>query len=157
MSLLDWLANGWLTEHKSSREEIHHLLRLADRDLADCRSQSLSVDWRFNIAYNAALQCATAALAASGFRASKDAHHFRVIQSLRFTIGAPNKTIQKLDAFRKKRNISEYDHAGVVSETELSEMIRLSEELRAGVEAWIAANFPDLIPKKALRWMPRHG
>ncbi|OGD18067.1 MAG: hypothetical protein A2W03_14445 [Candidatus Aminicenantes bacterium RBG_16_63_16] len=144
VSLAEWLTNGWLIEHKTSREEIQHLLRLADRDLTDCRNQSLSVDWCFNIAYNAALQCASAALAAAGYRAAKDAHHFRVIQSLKFTIGTDDKEIQKLDAFRKKRNISEYDRAGSISETELSEMIGLSEELRITVEAWIAAKFPRL-------------
>ncbi len=145
MSLADWLNNGWLTEHKPSRQEIQHLLRLADRDLADCRNRTLSADWRFNIAYNAALQCANAALAAAGYRAAKDAHHFRVIQSLKFAIGADDRKIQKFDAFRKKRNISEYDHAGAISKTELSEMIELAVELRKSVEAWIAANFPELI------------
>lgn len=144
MSLAEWLTNGWLIEHETSRQEIQHLLRLADRDLAACRNQSLSVDWRFNIAYNAALQCANAVLAAAGFRAAKDAHHYRVIQSLKFTIGTEDKKIQKLDAFRKKRNISEYDHAGSVSMTELSEMIGLADDLRKSVEAWIVAKFPGL-------------
>lgn len=142
MSLADWLTNGWLIEHETSRQEVQLILRLADRDLADCRNQSLSVDWRFNIAYNAALQCANAALAAAGFRAAKDAHHYRVIQSLKFTIGTEDKKIQKLDAFRKKRNISEYDHAGSVSMTELREMIGLADDLRKSVEAWIVAKFP---------------
>ena len=142
--MAEWLTNGWLIEHETSRQEIQHLLRLADRDLADCRNQSLSVDWRFNIAYNAALQCANAVLAGAGFRAAKDAHHYRVIQSLQFTIGTEDKKIQKLDAFRKKRNISEYDHAGSVSMTELSEMIDLADDLRKSVEAWIVAKFPGL-------------
>jgi hypothetical protein len=48
----------------------------------------LSPDWRLNIAYNAALQAATAALAAAGYRASREAHHCRAIQSLAFTIGS---------------------------------------------------------------------
>jgi hypothetical protein len=142
VSLADWLTNGWLIEHETSRQEVQLILLLADRDLADCRNQSLSVDWRFNIAYNAALQCANAALAAAGFRAAKDAHHYRVIQSLKFTIGTEDKKIQKLDAFRKKRNISEYDHAGSVSMTELREMIGLADDLRKSVEAWIVAKFP---------------
>ena len=63
MSLKDWLNSGWLAEHKTSPEEIRNLLGVADRDLTDCRSVGLSADWRMNIAYNAALQAATAALA----------------------------------------------------------------------------------------------
>lgn len=64
MSLSAWAKNGWLLEHKSSGQEITHLLALVDRDLADCQNAALSKDWRFNIAYNAALQRAKAALQA---------------------------------------------------------------------------------------------
>ena len=42
------------------------LLGVAERDLADCGVPGLSADWRLNISYNAALQLATAALAAAG-------------------------------------------------------------------------------------------
>jgi hypothetical protein len=144
--LAEWLKNGWLIEHETSRQEIRHLLRLADRDLADCRNSTLSVDWRFNIAYNAALQSAKAALAAAGFRADKDAHHYRVIQSLRFTVRTEDKIIQTLDAFRKKRNISEYNHAGAITAIELEEISVLAGNLRRSVEAWIVAEFPCLGP-----------
>jgi hypothetical protein len=68
MSLADWVKNGWLESHKSSREEIQNLLGIVERDLRDCRAQGVSSDWRFAIAYNAALQAATAALAAAGYR-----------------------------------------------------------------------------------------
>jgi uncharacterized protein (UPF0332 family) len=105
----------------------------------------VSADWQFNIAYNAALQCAKAALAAAGYRAAKDAHHYRVIQSLRFTLGAEDRIIQKLDAFRKKRNISEYNHAGAITSIELDEMIALAENIRKSVEAWMVAEFPGLV------------
>src|SRR5467141_771495 len=109
MSLSDWLKGGWLTEHKSSAREIADLLNLADRDLADCRVVGLSADWQLNIAYNAALQSATAALAAAGYRAGRDAHHYRVIQSLAFTAGADRALIAQLEQFRKKRNIGGYE------------------------------------------------
>jgi len=145
MILSEWLKNGWLIEHKTSRQEIGHLLRLADRDLADCRNATLSADWRFNIAYNAALQSAKAALAAAGFRAAKNDHHYRVIESLRFTLNSEDKLIRKLDAFRKKRNLSEYNHAGAVTAVELGEMIVLAEDLRKSVESWIMAQFPSLL------------
>jgi hypothetical protein len=88
MSLLDWERNGWLTAHRTSRNEIRDLLQVVERDLADSAAQGVSPDWRMNIAYNAALQAATAALAATGYRASREQHHYRVIQSLHDTIGA---------------------------------------------------------------------
>jgi hypothetical protein len=56
MSLRDWLRNSWLVEHKTSAEEIAGLLAIVERDLANAKVPGLSEDWRFNIAYNAALQ-----------------------------------------------------------------------------------------------------
>lgn len=102
VSLQDWLKNGWLTEHKPSRQEIRDLLGVADRDLADCSTPGLSADWRLNIAYNAGLQLATAALAAAGYRATRDSHHYRVIQSLAHTVGADRAIIAQFEQFRKK-------------------------------------------------------
>src|SRR5882757_4937383 len=69
MSLADWASNGWLVAHKSSKQEIGNLLGIVARDLKDSEAKDVSDDWRFAIAYNAALQAATAALAAAGYRA----------------------------------------------------------------------------------------
>lgn len=66
MSFEDWVKNGWIDTHRSSREEIRNLLRIVERDLKDSQSKDVSNDWRFAIAYNVALQSATAALAAAG-------------------------------------------------------------------------------------------
>jgi hypothetical protein len=106
MSLADWERNGWLTAHRTSQSEIRDLLAVVDRDLADSAAEGLSADWRMNIAYNAALQAATAALAAAGYRASRDQHHYRVVQSLRETIGADAKLVNTFEAFHKKRNVT---------------------------------------------------
>jgi hypothetical protein len=103
MSLRNWLNNGWLKEHLTSSQEIAALLAVADRDLSDCRISGLSSDWKLNIAYNAALQTATAALAASGYRAVRGAHHYRVIHSLAHTIKADVDLVSFLDQFRKKK------------------------------------------------------
>ena len=75
MSLQDWLNNRWLEKHQTSSQEIADLLSIAKRDLADCQISELSPDWKMNIAYNAALQIATIALAASGYRAAREVHH----------------------------------------------------------------------------------
>ena len=112
MSLKNWLSNGWLTEHNSSRQEIGDLLAIAERDLEQALTPGLSPDWRLNIAYNAALQMAVAALAAVGFRAGRDNKYYRVIQSLAFTIGLDSDLVLLFDQFRKKRNISDYERQG---------------------------------------------
>ncbi|MCG2716793.1 MAG: hypothetical protein L6422_11100 [Candidatus Marinimicrobia bacterium] len=145
MILQNWLNNAWLAEHRASSQEIAALLAVADRDLSDCRTSGLSPDWQLNIAYNAALQTATAALAASGYRAVREAHHYRIIQSLAYTIKADADLVALLDQFRKKRNISGYDHAGMISDQEAKEMVDLANHLRQEVEEWLHENHPDLM------------
>ena len=144
MSLQNWLRNGWLVEHRTSRQEITDLLNMADRDLVQCQTSHLSPDWQLNIAYNAALQAATAALAAAGYRAAREAHHYRVIQSLAFTVKADPGMVAQLDKFRKKRNIGSYERAGAVSELEAREMFALAKNLRDEVEKWLRSNHPKL-------------
>jgi hypothetical protein len=145
MSLADWLSKGWVSEHKTSYKEIAELLAITDRDLKDCQIIGLSTDAKLNIAYNAALQATTAALAAMGYRASLQGHHYRIIQSLAYTIGSDRAFINELNKFRKKRNISDYERAGAVSEQEAREMFSLAKNLRATVENWLIKNHPELM------------
>ena len=146
MTLPDWRNNGWLVEHKPTRSEIRDLFAVIDRDLKDSRVSGLSDDCRLNVAYNAALQAATVGLAVSGYRAARDAHHYRVIQSLALTIGMPADLILRFDKLRKKRNVGDYERAGNVSAREAEEMTAFAENLRRGVLDWLAANHPDLVP-----------
>jgi hypothetical protein len=145
MNLRNWLSADWVTKRETSPQEIADLLGVADRDLSDCQSSGLSPDWRMNIAYNAALQVATAALAAAGYRAARDSHHYRVIQSLTHTICADANLIGQFDQFRKKRNVGGYERAGLVSDQEADEMFDLAKQLRKDVEKWIRDNHPDLL------------
>ena len=145
MTLKNWLDNGWLIKHATNSQEISDLLQVADRDLKDCETRGLSADWQLGIAYNAALQTATTALAACGFRSGRDAHHHRVIQSLRYTIGADPSLVNQFDQYRKKRNIGGYDMAGMISQNEADGMKTLAKQLRKEVEEWLRRNHPKLM------------
>ncbi len=145
MNLRDWLRNGWLVEHETSAQEISDLLAVAERDLKDCRAAGLSPDGRLGIAYNAALQASKAALAAAGYRAGREAHHYRAVQSLAHTIKADAGLVTQLDAFRKKRNTGHYDRAGIASEQEAIEMTKLAARLKKDVTAWLRAKHPNLL------------
>ena len=145
MSLKDWLLNGWLVEHKTSPQEIAELLDIADRDLIDCQLPGLSPDRKLSTAYNATLQIAKAALAVIGFRAGREAHHFWTLQSLEFTVGYDKKLLEKLDGFRKKRNISDYERAGAVSDKEADEMFELMKKLTNDFKIWLRNNYPELL------------
>jgi len=88
---------------------------------------------------------ATAALAAAGYRAVREAHHYRVIQSLAYTIKANESLVNQLDKFRKKRNIGSYERADVVSEQEVKEMVALAKDLRDEVITWLKKKHPELL------------
>ena len=145
MILADWERNGWLTAHRTSGNEIRDLLAVVERDLSDSDAEGLSADWRMNIAYNAALQAATAALAAAGYRGSRDQHHYRVIQSLRETLRIDVQTVNTFDAFRKKRNVTGYERIGLVSDADADAMRALAVRLRDDVVAWLEKNHSDLL------------
>src|ERR1039458_2039724 len=82
MSLKQWESNGWLKPHKTSAEEIGNLLAIVKRDLHDAQETGISTDWRFGIAYNAALKLCTVLLCAEGYRPDKNLAHYRTIQAL---------------------------------------------------------------------------
>lgn len=145
MSLSDWSKNGWLREHETNANEIGDLLAVIERDLTNCVSPHLDPDWQLAIAYNAILQAATAALAACGYRAGREAHHFRVIQSLAFTLEYSSGKVAAIDAFRKKRNVADYERAGTVSEQEAREIIALADQMQDDLAQWLKQKYPQFL------------
>ncbi|MEW6660232.1 MAG: hypothetical protein AB1424_16420 [Thermodesulfobacteriota bacterium] len=101
MTLQQWADNGWLETHVTSPEEIANLLAIADRDLADAAG-GISPDWRFGIAYNAALKLCTILLYAEGYRAARTLQHYRSIQALQLILGPEHRAdADYLDACRE--------------------------------------------------------
>jgi uncharacterized protein (UPF0332 family) len=144
MSLGDWLEDKLIVKHRPSAGEIAELLHICDRDLEKVEIIEVGPDWRLSIAHNAAVQAAKAALAAAGYRARKEGQHYLVLQSLAFTIKTDAATIKQLDKFREKRNISDYERAGLVTEQEAEEMIALAKRLRRDIGQWLRAHYPRL-------------
>lgn len=147
MSLEDWLKSGWLKPHKTSRDEIQKLLAVIERDLKDCTNEHISEDWRFAIAYNAARQCCTVALYCRGYKVARgQSEHYRVIQSLIYSLDNTFAEMRDyLEACRSKHNISDYDHAGIISQQEVNELIEAARELYASLQRRLKANYPQLI------------
>ena len=98
-----------------------------------------------NIAYSSALKSATAALAALGYRATREQFHYRVIQSLSFSIDLDIQIINELDQFRKKRNISTYEQSETVSDYEADRMAELAEIINVKVLGWLHEKHPELL------------
>ncbi|WP_415063081.1 hypothetical protein [Bdellovibrio sp.] len=145
MSLADWAKNGWLRPHTPSKGEVKNLFEIVERDLKDAVAKEISDDWKFGIAYNAALKLCTILLHTSGYRPEKNLAHYRTLQALPLILGDKHKAnADYLDACRKKRNETEYDFAGTVSKEEAQELINFCSELKDEVSAWLKKNHKDL-------------
>ena len=145
MSLKKWADNGWLRPHETSPQEIANLLSIVDRDLNDADG-GISADWRFGIAYNAALKLYTILLYVSGYRAERTLQHYRTIQAMPLVLGAERKEDAKyLDACRKKRNIVEYDYVGGATADDANELIAFVRDLREEVLTWLKENHSELL------------
>jgi len=127
-------------------EEIADLFAVVDRDLADANIPRLTPDWRLGITYNAALQLATLALAAAGYRPGRDRAHERAILSLRETAGIPSKAVNLLDTVRRKRNQNNYERAGTTSAAEATELHNAVTTLRGDIVRWLKKSHPTLCP-----------
>ena len=146
MSLQDWAHNGWLRAHQTSAQEVADLFAIVARDLADAEGD-ISPDWRFGIAYNAALKLCTILLHASGYRPEKTLQHYRSIAALPEILGQQwQDEADYLETCRRKRNTAEYDRAGVVTEQDATELVEFCQELRQEVLAWLQQQAPTLVP-----------
>ena len=146
MSLKNWLKNAWLKPHQTSKQEITNLFNIVKRDLEDAQRQDVSTDWRFGIAYNAALKLCIILLYAEGYKPENSYAHYRSIQSLPLILGNEKADdASYLDACRVKRNIVEYDYAGSTSENEAEELIKFVKELQIEVLNWVEKNHPVYI------------
>lgn len=146
MSLKQWADNGWLREHSAGREEIAGLFSIVERDLKDASAKRISSDWRFGIAYNAALKLCTILIHASGYRPEKLLQHYRTIQALPLILGQSRKDdADYLDTCRTKRNTVEYDMAGAATHADAEELLEFATDLRKDVLAWLKKNHPGLL------------
>jgi uncharacterized protein (UPF0332 family) len=137
------LDEGKLKTHRTSAAEIADLLKIVERDINDTKLERLSPDRRFAIAYNAALQLATILLYCKGYRAVGAGHHFTVFQAMKEILGKEcDELADYFDSCRSKRNITDYDRAGEISETEVNELIDETLKFKALVIDWVKKNYP---------------
>ena len=147
VSLQDLINRGLLRPHTTSLREIADLLRVADRDLADASIAALSADRRFATAYNAALQLATMILYAAGYRTTGASHHWTTLQALPEVMGSSVRPrADYLNVCRSKRNVTDYDRAGEISEAEAQEILAEARAFRSDVLEWLRVNHPALLP-----------
>ena len=124
--------------HKTSEQEITNLIQIVERDLLDAKQEGVSADWRFGIAYNAALKLCTILLYSSGYRANRALAHYRTIQSLYLILGDRwQDDTDYLNSCRIKRNTVEYDYVGGASNADAEELIEFTKKLQFEVLKWL--------------------
>jgi uncharacterized protein (UPF0332 family) len=142
MSLKDLLNQGRLKQHKTSKKEIENLLALVRRDIKDAKIEGLSSDRRFACAYNAVLQLATILLYCKGYKPEGAGHHFIVFQAMKIIMGNNYYTLADyFDSCRSKRNITDYDYAGAISDSEVEELIEEAEKFLEITINWLKKNY----------------
>jgi hypothetical protein len=121
-----------LEAEDGAQDEIDGLLVSGARRLKDAENTSLSLESRFDLAYNAAHAFALAALRWRGYRSD---NRYIVFQVLPHTAGIANEKWRVLDQAHNKRNRSEYDGVFDVDVALVEAVIRVAHEVEAAVRA----------------------
>jgi len=124
------VAQGSLKREPPVRAEFTGLLESGAKRLADARRPELSVESRFDLAYNAAHALALAALRWHGYRADR---RYLVFQALAHTLDLPAATWRVLAKGHQERNQAEYEGVGVADETLVRALVDATQEVLARV------------------------
>lgn len=121
----DQLANlvkvGQLKAESSSDQEVAGLISSGLARLRDAGNETLSIESRFDLAYNAAHALSLAALRRAGYRSEK---RYIVFQCLKHTLDLPNEQWRVLDQVHRKRNLAEYEGHLDVDDALLAALLR---------------------------------
>ena len=97
---------GKLKAESPSDQEVAGLISSGLARLHDAGNETLCVESRFDLAYNAAHALSLAALRRAGYRSE---NRYLVFQCLKHTLDLPNEQWRVLDRAHRKRNLAEYE------------------------------------------------
>ena len=116
----------------AAQAEIDGLVRSGSARLRDAQIQTLSLDSRFDLGYNAAHALALAALRWHGYRSE---HRYTVLQCLEHTVELPPSQWRVLDNAHRKRNVAEYEGYLDIDRGVVEALIRAGSEVATRVAA----------------------
>ena len=122
---------GRLKLEPPAESEIAGLIRSGLVRLTDAEREELSLDSRFDLAYNAAHALALAALRRFGYRSES---RYMVFQCLPHTLGLPKEQWRVLDLAHRKRNLAEYEGNVDVDEHLVAAAVRVGREMARRLE-----------------------
>jgi len=130
---LEYLAKtGKLKVEAGDQQEFDGLLRSARTRLADAKIESLSIESRFDLAYNASHAMALAALRWNGYRSG---NRYLVFQCLQHTAGLGPEVWRVLSLCHDRRNRAEYQGHVDIDEQLVADLISAAEILLEKVSA----------------------
>lgn len=112
-------------------QEINGLKASGVARLEDARREDLSLESRFDLAYNAAHALALAALRWHGFRSES---RYLVFQCLQHTVELSPVQWRVLDEAHRRRNLSEYEGYLEVDLKLVEATIRVADQVRERLE-----------------------
>jgi len=121
---------GKLKAEPASDREIEGLIKSGVARLQDSKVESLSIESRFDLAYNAAHALSLAALRRAGYRSES---RYLVFQCLKHTLSLSDEQWRVLDQAHRKRNMAEYEGELDLNESLLESLIRIAETIAGRV------------------------
>ena len=115
---------GHLKAEPPSEREVSGLVASGLARLEDAKNESLALESRFDLGYNAAHALSLAALRQAGYRSES---RYLVFQCLKHTIDLPNEQWRILDQAHRKRNLAEYEGELDIDEGLLASLIRTAQ------------------------------
>ena len=147
MTLSEMLQRSELERLAAGKREVSGLITKASRRLEEAGNEDNYGDSRLEFAYLTVLFCATAALRASGYRATRgEGHHVRTLDTLLYTLHVSPEKVEYYHMLRRARNTALYDELLEVSEVVLVEALNAARELLGLTEAWLRKHHPQLLP-----------
>ena len=122
---------GQLKTEPAAESELQGLVRSGLRRLDDAARRDLSIESRFDLAYNAAHALALAALRFRGYRSES---RYLVFQCLQHTLDLPPVEWRVLDEAHRKRNLAEYEGEMEIEEQLVAALLRVAREVANRVE-----------------------
>ena len=123
---------GKLRAESGDRQELDGLLKSARARLSDAKVEALSIESRFDLAYNASHALALAALRWHGYRSE---NRYLVFQCLQHTLGLGPEVWRVLSLCHDRRNRVEYQGHVDIDEQLVADLIGASEILFEKISA----------------------
>ncbi len=123
---------GKLKAEPPAQAEFDGLVRSGLVRLRDAENAALSLESRFDLAYNAAHALSLAALRWNGYRSE---NRYLVFQCLEHTIGLEKAQWRVLDQAHNKRNLAEYEGDLDVDDALVEALVRVAQLVAERVKA----------------------